>query len=330
MLRSLFDEPAAQRFLRGDYLAWNPFALTAAERAFFLYHLGEVDAPLWYIAFTIGSMPRGAVIGPGRAREIARDQLRELTHRSESAVTLSDLPKFRTARMLLAEIETELDPATPAARGQPRRASIRSSGAKRKTTKHADHEAIPRFEQLVDLGFLTKNVAADATGEKLEQARNAWTFTTTDVAVKFNRAFGESKPQTNRTWHRERFAQVVSDAGIFPARDSRVATDAEAFDLFANVYERFSRRVGHTPFESLAILTMLRALEHGLRVEVAHLHRMMVGLKRDGGLSGRIFFAAGNSVDRMFVLLKTGAREAFRTAYPSGNLPDAAAPRPTH
>jgi hypothetical protein len=314
MLRWVIDSRAAEQFLHGDHDAWNPFDLSPVERAFFLYHIGEMDAPLWYLAFALGSLTTGTEISPAHARKLTCDQLRTLTERAERTVPLSDLPKFRNVRALLSEIEAELDPSASTARRQPRRASIRAGGHRRNTTKHADHEAVPRFEQLLDLGFLTKRVPEGVRGERLERARNAWTFATTGTARRFAEAFGGESPQRDDGWHQDRFASISVASGFFPIPGRR-ASDVEAIAVFEDVYAQFHRPVGHTPFESIAILAMLHGLERGIVVEVTQLHAIMNRVKADGGLGGRMFFAAGNTVDRMFVLMKPGVAEAYRNTY---------------
>jgi hypothetical protein len=54
-------------------------------------------------------------------------------------------------------------------------------------------------------------------------------------------------------------------------------------------------------------------------VEVQQLHRIFLSLKKRGGLEDVVFFAAGNEVDRMFILVKNGFRDAFMRYVESGH-----------
>jgi hypothetical protein len=50
---------------------------------------------------------------------------------------------------------------------------------------------------------------------------------------------------------------------------------------------------------------MLAAVE-GYVLEMATLHDVLLALKRASSLPDHVFFASGNELDRMFVLLKPG------------------------
>jgi hypothetical protein len=77
----------------------------------------------------------------------------------------------------------------------------------------------------------------------------------------------------------------------------------EALTIFAKAYGMVARRAGHTPFESAAVLSMLLGLEQGLVVEIGYLHDIFVRVKSSADAGDLVYFAGGNEVDRMFVLL---------------------------
>src|SRR5262249_36086999 len=74
-----------------------------------------------------------------------------------------------------------------------RRAAALGGGAgkSRKTTKNADHQTNPRFEQLVDLGFLTKPVPPDGDEAEKLTARKRWQYVPTDVCRRWAAALRE-------------------------------------------------------------------------------------------------------------------------------------------
>ncbi len=64
------------------------------------------------------------------------------------------------------------------------------------------------------------------------------------------------------------------------------------------------RSVGHTPFDSVALMAMALGVEDGLAIEMVDFHRMMLIIKVRGILQGEVFFASGNDLDKMFVSLR--------------------------
>jgi hypothetical protein len=58
---------------------------------------------------------------------------------------------------------------------------------------------------------------------------------------------------------------------------------------------------------------MIRAVAEGVPVEMAQFHRMMLAIKQGSLLPEHAFFASGNDLERMFVLLKPGFEEKAQT-----------------
>lgn len=318
LLYTLFDADAVQAFIRGDIQAWNPFDLTPEERVFLLYHLGEFDELTWQILAELGMYPRESVLPAQDCYNIMLKSMEKILRRAESSIPLSELGEYRMVRELAETIAWELSPGeTPAPRSR-RVPSPRPIGkqkkVKRKSHKNADHQAIPRFEQLVDLGFLSKTVDSELDGRDLDRARKAWTFTTTDSTARFLLALGGTDRLEGREWHWSYFARAMAATGLIGPAVHRNASQVEALDLFVEAYDTFHRPAGQTPFESVALLTMIKGLQQGLIIEIKTLHNIMLDLKKRGGLDDQIFFAAGNEVDRMFILVGPDLARAFRKA----------------
>lgn len=333
VLRELFDSEAANRFVNGEATAWNPFRLTGAERAFFFYHLGEGDELLWRIAYRVGEAGQGRefTVSDDSAYKLTLTEMKNLLDRAGETAAIPDMPKLRTVRELARAIEHELHPEDASiGRGRygppsPKRPGRSRGGNTKKSSsskKNADHQTIPRFEQLVDLGFLDKPVDDELTGRKLDRARRSWSFTTTSAAERFSESVDTVQKLVEPEWKWRGLGEALGNAGIANRKDtcSRLGIDA-AVALFLDAYETLRRPAGHTPFESCALLALVRALEAGHFFEVTDLHAVMLEMKRAGLLEGKIHFAAGNEVDRMFVDIQSGFREEWNEAEETQDLP---------
>ncbi len=317
LLFSLFDGSAVERFLAGDPFAWNPFEITTAERAYLFYHLGEGDELLWQLVADLGEGEPGRTLSAVESYRLTLSGMKEVLGRADRKIPIPDLPRFRTARELAETIEWELsDEDTPLRRPSrpalplPRLPGKATPGAKRKSRKNADHQAIPRFEQLIDLGFLSKRVDAGLVGRELDRSRKAWSFSVSDAPMKFREVLG-SKRLLEPEWYWADFAKAFAAAHLAEGADRRVATQREAIAMFTEAYQIVKRPVGQTPFESVAILAMALGLSRGLIVEIKVLHDTLLTLKRGGKLQDQIFFAAGNEIDRMFILVRPEFASAF-------------------
>jgi hypothetical protein len=78
-------------------------------------------------------------------------------------------------------------------------------------------------------------------------------------------------------------------------------------------YSRVARPIGHTPFDSLALLGMLLAASDGRVIEMSDFLRLMLKIKKHSALPQHAFFAAGNEIDTMFVQLKPGFVDAVNS-----------------
>lgn len=317
LLRSLFPADPVAAFASGRFEPWNPFIIPRSEQVFLLYHLGELDEMLWRLAVLVGNLGAHTEISPTRARRIASEAMNAVLAHVDGTAPLNEMPRVRVLRELAGMISAEVadDPQAldrlvrrrgPSKSFKP--AAMRTE--RRQTTKNADHQAVPRFEMLVDLGFLAKPVSGGLAGADLWKAKNAWSFVVTPAAAAFATYVHEHAIEPVAPWHWHHFASACGAARLEGA--TRHAGVADVIDLLLDSYDHVQRRAGHTPFESVALLTMVRALDSGLAIEVGDIHRAFSELKSSGVLGDFIYFAAGNEVDRMFILLKPGARDALR------------------
>jgi hypothetical protein len=321
LLRHLTSDLTIDRFFDGDVEAWNPFVLTTPERLLFLYHLLEIDSVTVGLIDDLAMLAPGTVLESQNAAELTCRSLFRVLNATQSHLEPRDIPQYRVARELACTIALELGIEEYAAeceaiaRRRPpkalklssRRSSLLGGGAQRerKTTKNADHQTIPRFEQLVDLGFLTKPPEGDGDEEARRLAgRKRWRYVPTDACRRWVAARrGPSNPPHSR-W--SDFARpAVAAFSSSPDLTTVLSKEIVAAYLW-RAYSQVARLFGHTPFDSLALSGMLSAAADGLAVEMTDFHRLMLSIKKSSALPQHAFFAAGNEIDTMFVQLKPG------------------------
>src|SRR4030095_1573149 len=105
---------------------------------------------------------------------------------------------------------------------------------------------------------------AGSSGAALWESRNAWSFVVTPTAVRFAARLRKLAIEPVVPWQWHYFAAACGTASASTAT-TRLG---DIVDLFFESYDRVQRRAGHTPFESVALLTMVRAMERGLLVEI--------------------------------------------------------------
>jgi hypothetical protein len=314
ILRSLMGENSCEALREGDLLSYNPFVIERSEAVFFLYHIGETDEVSIRIAIAAGRLPARSIISTRVAHKMAFECLEVFLLSSEHSIPMRDLPKFRVARELAQRIRREVYEVDDFdAPREPRAALATTLRRPRRTTKNADHLAIPRFEQLVDLGLLSKNVVGGVRGKALKDGKVGWTFVVEPRAVAFASAFDCGLLQfTDRDWRLSDLSKISLSTYLGSSNPDKVGAD-QALEILEGTFAAAHRAAGMTPFESIAVLAVVKALEKGLRVEIEQLNEILLGIKQSGTLSDFISFAAGNQVERMFIRVRPGLAAAYRS-----------------
>lgn len=322
VLRALLPMEAADRFLAGDVSAWNPFPLTIPEKLFFLYHLGEIDQMMIDLISALASRTSNSALEAADAARVTCQMFFELLTRSESDLLPRETPKYRTALDLACVIADELELKDYAhicggARGASRK--IGKPGAKRfglsrvgasqrRTTKSADHQTIPRFEQLTDLGFIRK--PDDAKSRENVMARKRWRYLPTDACRRWQNQSATAASVGSKYFWWNGFAKAAVRAYDLGSPHAEPEDDVVA-RYFWRAYEKIHRPVGHTPLDSVALLGMIYAAVDGIAIEIELFHQLMMRIKQDELLPNHAYFASGNEIDKMFILLKPGFIDAL-------------------
>lgn len=329
VLRAMLPTDACARFLQGDPLAWNPFVLTPHERLFFLFHLCEVDHLTVEVLDELARRGGTEPIETGQASEITCRAFFQVLDRAADRVSSADLPALRRARELASVMahELKLDDLAPklslstrervpkALRIKARPGPWRAKSQARRTTKNADHQTIPRFEQLVDLGFARKP-CHEADGPVLWRCRRHWRFerlpTCDGWLVERNLTREGQGP-----WEWRGFAAAALGSGIagVPRRSGDPDSNTVAEFLW-RAYLKVRRQVGHTPFHSVAMVAMIEATTSGFAIEMRRFHELLLALKKHALLQDSVFFASGNEIDRMFVVIRESFAENIRQLSP--------------
>ena len=171
LLRALISDKASSAFLNGDYAAWNPFIILPKERLYLTYHLLQIDQLSIEIVKAASGLSSGDVLQSRNAGAITCRAFFSVLERYRNRVSPADAMKYRKATELACSMANEMAiPDLIAKCGGISRSNLpkpikipaltgdrRSAASKtRKSTKNTDHQTIPRFEQLTDLGFFYK------------------------------------------------------------------------------------------------------------------------------------------------------------------------------
>jgi hypothetical protein len=235
--------------------------------------------------------------------------------------------QYRDAKELACSIAQELEiqeyrsVCTDVVRRRPERPNLRAralgTGTQAKRGgKKADHETIPRFEQLVDLGFATKSVNS-AGNEKASDERTHWKYVPTEACSHW-RSHMDGVTDW-RHFHWSAFCGAIIDT-LGMSRRAEAPSWTEVVERLWRSYDAFHRSIGHTPFESVGLLAMIDAATEGVELEIADFHDLLLAIKTRGALPNHAFFASGTSIDRMFVLLKQGFVEEAHRCLPTLEL----------
>ncbi len=327
LLRQLMSEKAIDSFFAGDLSSWNPFVLTTAERLLFLYHLVEIDRVTVELIDDLAKLEPGTVLASSDAAKLTCHALFRVLDEARDKIEPRDLPAYRVARELACTIATEVGlveyaescsgvsnrriPKPPKVGGRQGGGSFagRVAGSVRKTTKNADHQTIPRFEQLVDLGFLSKSVDDGRGGASHDLAgRKRWRYIPTDACRRWRDARPESADTLHFRW--TGFARAAVNAYATHEAGAQVHGEKRlAASYLWRAYNAVGRAMGPTPVDSVALFATILAVTDGRAIEMVAFHEILLELKQKSLLPDHAHFSSGNDMESMFVLLKPGFLE---------------------
>jgi hypothetical protein len=332
LLRSLWQPERADRFLSGKLNEWRPLLLTLRERLFFLYHLEEIDSLTVELIRDLGAVAEGRILENRDAAKLTSGALLRVLVEAEPQLQSRDILAFRTAQELALTIAAELDEPVPAAWSGVARQLLVARSAKsrsrmtdvklknRKTTKNADHQTIPRFEQLIDLGFLTKPDTEVGDSRMALAARRRWKYVATGLCRRWSRArkhYDDSQrtcvkshdPKPFR-WNGFARTAVASFHALEVDSITRPTYRIIGERLWA-AYSSARRSVGLSPVDSIALVAMIDSVADGVCIEMADIHDLLLKIQERAVLADCVHFASGRALDKMFIQLKPSFPDRF-------------------
>ncbi len=319
LLQRIMGNEQIDAVRRGNLADRNPFHLTIGERIYFLYLLLEHDAVWPFLLSRISKEGGEAVITGAHACKLTTLSLIDLMDKPTASLSGAELLTRREMRELVGHMAASLgltDARLPSRGSSPRgprkvasRKRIETSVPQRNT---ADDQAIPRFENLVDLGLLVKSAPSGAEGNDGLAQRLEWRYIVNAAIGRWMESVGDATPyDSGFLWGR--FAHCAAEAFDLKGRELKSGTDApRILDLIESEYERVHRPLGHTPLESVCLAAMIKGLEQGSICEMATIHELFLALKAEGNFAEHLKFASGNELDRMFIDIRPGFFEKVR------------------
>jgi hypothetical protein len=280
--------------------------------------LAEIDGVTLQLTKDLGELPEGTVIEAKDAAVMTSRALIRVLANAKDTVQPRDVLTFRTACELASTIANEVGHSELAVEliGKPRarpplpvrpsarRRLTKSGAAPRRANKNADHQTIPRFEQLVDLEFLDKpetQVEANSGA-----ARKKWRYRTTPACKRWANVLRRfDKKERVFLWNN--FAEAcLAFKGLSTSSSEQRPTPELVARYLSRAYGMVRRTAGYDPLDSIALVALILAVSEGVRLEMADCHRLMLHIKQGSLMPDHVYFASGNDLDQMFILLKPG------------------------
>lgn len=326
LLKSLWPTERSEAFFAGNLDAWNPLDLTLRERLFFLYLLTEIDILTVLLIHDLGSDTLKDELETRDAARLTCRALVRVLEGSEHTLKTRDIAAFRTAQELAVTIAGELDESVPETwrevtrrltlarrvrQASKARARMSESTTARKTTKNADHQTIPRFEILVDLGFLTKPGIEDAGPHAALAARRRWRYQATDACRRWAAAWKQPEVVEDNFRSRAFARTAVAAFHGTPSEDVVSPPIRLVGERLWESYTHIKRSAGLSPLDSIALIGMINAAAEGTAIEMVDFHHLMLRIKESNLLSDCVHFASGNALDAMFIQLRPSFPQRF-------------------
>jgi hypothetical protein len=324
LLQRFIGKENVEAVRKGDFEAVNPFELSTVENLYFLYLLFESDGTWPFLLSRVAEVDDNLEMSGAFADKLLTLALLDLLEQPDSRALGTEILRHRDLRELAVTMALSLgikDPrvTTASSRRGPRRqaARVRASSLQPRTNT-ADDQAIPRFENLVDLGFLTKeppSLRNNARGLEARNYRLGWRYFISPLLRKWL-AHAPRARHYDKQFLWNKFANAAVSTFFGSAKAVLGSGDVPAIvTLLEQEYAKVRRHIGHTPVESIALVVMIQAAAEGIVCEMATVHDLLLSIKREGRLAMHIKFASGNDIDRMFVDLRPTFFVATRSLY---------------
>ena len=258
----------------------NPFLLSPAERAFFVHLLFYHDQVLPVLVAALGELAVHTRIGVREACLLIVECLGAF-YESTSGTGVDQFQLRGQLKNLLERMATQygLHDTRLFLISEKRRATIHALRTVRKKNLRvhlAEYHAICRFEQLTDMGLLSKDPPSQTSDKRV--VRRAWEWYTTPAliaAARFVRPTADCEEFLERRWMQ--FSSAMLGEKIFrkPLWDAQVEIGA----LLDQTFPLVRRQFGPVQVHSWAVLACLQALRKGVLIEIGDVHDLLDAMR---------------------------------------------------
>jgi hypothetical protein len=306
----------------------NPFVLTPAERAIFLQLMLFSDHVFIPLIINLSRIPISTTITSPRASLLAFLSMVDLLriHRTFASLGADGLAVRELAEVLkqiAVEFRIEVPKVESEVNGLMEAVIEGRFLPTKKRSRLAENHAIPRFEQLADLGLISKDISGESTNQDELEKRTQWSYKPTErlyqVARILAEAIASKQPQS---WPRGS-ARVWDILGSY-WMEMVGAADARYLDqldlkrdrvlvggFLDKGYGRASRSYGFTQFHSVAVEASLAAMSAGYRLEMSDSLEFALQLQRMPELSEDFRFSGEPTLARLTCTFKRSLSEAI-------------------
>jgi hypothetical protein len=297
----------------------NPFVLCAQERAFFVQLLFFHDQVLPLLVNHLGQLNAGTPIGVAQSCVLVTQCLGELLDRIKGN-NPTELQVRLELRDLLERIgkQFKIDDPRKLVNSETRRDIVKHLAGehlKGVRVRLAEYHAISRFEQLTDLGLLSKENPNDPPADEAsrEKARTSWTWYVAPglpAAAKILAAkVGDLEPFIQAAWMRfcaVGFGQRTRELDAFEDQQQIAA-------LLDDTLPLARRQLGPVQVHTWASLSCLRALGRGFLLELNTVERLLEAMRIDPNTSNSVRLSGRAELrGRTAAVPKTGLSELLK------------------
>lgn len=302
-----------------SWVADNPFILSAAERAFFVQLLFFHDQALPMLVHRLGQLEVGSAIGVAESCALVTESLGDLFDQIQGN-SPSELQVRLELRDLIERIgrQYKLDDPRKLVGKDTRRDITKSLVGERikgVRVQLAEYHAITRFEQLTDIGLLTKEDPANppTDQEAKEKARTSWTWYVSPslpaAASVLDPAIAQLENFLQNSWIRFCAIGIGQNTRELDAfQDQR-----QIAELLDETLPVARRQLGPVQVHTWASLASLRALGRGYLLELSTIERLLETMRVDPHTSAAVRLSGRAELrGRTAAVPKTGLSELLK------------------
>lgn len=297
----------------------NPFILSLEERAFFVQLLFFHDQVLPFLVRHLGQLNSGASVGVAESCVLVTQSLGDLldTVKGNSPAELQLRLELRDVLERIGK-QFKLDDPRKLVNAETRHDVLKvlvGERLKGVRVKLAEYHAISRFEQLTDLGLLTKDDPNRAPMDEasLEKARTSWTWYVSAGLPAAARILAVP-PADLESFFQESWMRFCAVGFGQKTRELDSFDDQRQIaELLDETLPSARRQIGPVQVHTWAALSCLRALGRGHLLELATIERLLEAMRINPHTSNSVRLSGRAELrGRTAAVPKTGLSELLK------------------